>query len=101
MKRTDTYLNRDYGFHFNTKGLSILGIITLIVLAVFIEPWISFWLAYFGGWVAKITIGDKLVLALNFINININKESIPLLAGGLGWIGSFFKSINSLNKEGN
>ena len=98
MKRTDLYLNRDYDFHFNTGGLTILGAIALIILAVFIAPWISFWLAYFGGWVAKITIGDQLVLALNFLNISINKESIPLLAGGLGWVGSFFKSINSLKK---
>ncbi len=97
MKRaTNNYFNTDT----NAGGLTILGLIALIVMIVFIAPWLSFWLAYFGGWIAKITIGDYIVRALELIGILITKDQIPLLAGGLGWIGGFFKSISS-SKKGN
>ena len=98
MRRTDNYLNRDYDFHFNTEGFSIIGIITLIVIMVFITPWLTFWLAYFGGWIAKIIIGDYIVNGLSLIGIIITKEQIPLLAGVLGWIGGFFKSLSTSKK---
>lgn len=98
MKRTDNYLNKNYDFHVDTESLSILGLISLIIIVIFIVPWVSFWLAYFGGWIAKITIGNQLVSAFELIGINISKDSIPLLAGGLGWIGGFFKSYNYSKK---
>jgi len=98
MKRIDNYLNNNYDI--NLGGLSILGLITLIIVIIFIAPWLSFWIAYFGGWIAKITIGDYIVRALELIGILITKDQIPLLAGGLGWIGGFFKTtINA--KKGN
>lgn len=40
--------------------LAILGAIALIIATVLILPFISFWLCYFGGWVASITIDDEL-----------------------------------------
>jgi len=97
MKRTDLYLNKDYDF--NMDNLSILGIIAIIIVTIFIIPWLSFWLAYFGGWVAKITIGNQLVNGLELIGIIISKDQIPLLAGILGWIGGFFKATSI--KKGN
>lgn len=96
MKRTDSYLNNSYDF--DLGGLTILGLIAFIVVIIFIAPWLSFWLAYFGGWIAKITIGNYIVRALELIGILITKDQIPLLAGGLGWIGGFFKSINTVKK---
>ena len=101
MKRTDSYLNKDYGFNFNFGGLTILGAIALIILAVIIEPFLVFWLCYFSGWIAKITIGKTLVRALELLGIIISKDQLPWLAGALGWIGSFFKNINFNNKKGN
>lgn len=98
MSRTDFYLNKDYGFDTDHEGLAILGLIGLVIFIIFIYPWLCFWLSYLGGWVAKITIGDQLVLALSHLNINVNKETIPLLAGGLGWVGGFFKSISTSKK---
>lgn len=94
-KRTDNYLNRNYDFNFNTGGLSIIGLITLIIVIIFIAPWLSFWLAYFGGWIAKITIGKYLVSGFSLIGLNLSIDSIPLLAGTLGWIGGFFKAIST------
>ena len=71
--------------------LIILGVIALI----FILPWIAFWLAYFGGWIAKILIGKQLVNGFALIGITLPIDKIPLLAGTLGWIGGFFKAINT------
>lgn len=97
MKRTDDYLNKNYDF--NTNGLSILGLFSLGIIIIFVVPWLSFWLAYFSGWIAKITIGNQLVNGLNLIGIIISKDQIPLLAGILGWIGGFFKTTSM--KKGN
>lgn len=82
-----------------TDGLSILGLISLMAILIFIVPWLSFWLAYFGGWIAKITIGNQLVNGLSLIGIIISKDQIPLLAGIFGWIGGFFKAATM--KKGN
>lgn len=99
MKRTDLYLNKDYNIDLN--NLSILGIIAIVVITIFITPWLSFWIAYFGGWVAKITIGNYLINGLEHLGILITKDQIPLLAGVLGWIGGFFKVSNHNTKKGN
>ena len=74
------------------KSTIVLGAVGLIVLTIFILPWLSFWLAYFGGWIAKIVIGTYLVEGLNYLHINVPLNKIPLLAGCLGWIGGFFKT---------
>ena len=99
MKRTDSYLNKNYDFNSNTEGLTIMGLLFMIILIIFIAPWLTFWLAYFGGWVAKITIGKYLVSGLSLIGLDISLDSIPLLAGVLGWIGGFFKATISTTKK--
>lgn len=77
--------------HVEGGGLALLGAIVLGVGAIFIQPWLSFQLAYFSGWLAKIVIGDWLVKGFALIGLDIVKDSIPLLAGVLGFIGGFFK----------
>ena len=72
----------------------ILGIIGSIILLIFIEPFLVFWLCYFSGWIAKITIGKWIIAGFAIFNIPIKLNQIPLLAGILGWIGSFFKNSN-------
>ena len=64
------------------------------ILLIFIIPLIGFWVAYFCGWIAKITFGTKLAAALNmlFQTTYFTKDMIPMVAGALGWIGGFFKS---------
>jgi len=78
-----------------TTGFAIAGIIATFIVMIFVLPWLGFWLAYLGGWIAKITIGGVLVKGLALIGLNITPDKIPLLSGALGWIGGFFKSINS------
>ena len=75
------------------------GLIVLFVLAIVILPWVAFWLAYFGGWIAKLVIGGYLVQGLAILGINITLDQIPLLAGVLGWIGGFFKTTVSRNSN--
>lgn len=77
-------------------GFVFLGAIFAIIIVIFIAPFISFWLCYFGGWVAKVTIGAKLVEALNtlFNTTYFTKDMIPMAAGALGWIGNYFKSTH-------
>lgn len=79
-------------------------LITLVVacLALIVEPFISFWLAYFGGWITSLVVGDVLAEALNTLfNVSwFTKDILPICAGALGWIGSFFKASRvSVKKE--
>ena len=80
------------------KELStVVGAVALIIGLFLILPFISFWASYFGGWICKITIGNTLVKALNmlFNTAYFTKDMIPWIAGALGWIGGFFKSLNT------
>lgn len=73
--------------------LTIIGGIVSIAALVIILPFISFWLAYFGGWLCSLVIGDVLANGLNqlFHTTHFTKELIPLCAATLGWIGGYFK----------
>ena len=80
------------------KELStFIGAVALIIGLFLILPFISFWASYFGGWICKITIGNTLVKSLNmlFNTAYFTKDMIPWIAGALGWIGGFFKSVNT------
>ena len=80
------------------KELStFIGAVALIIGLFLILPFINFWASYFGGWICKITIGNTLVKALNmlFNTAYFTKDMIPWIAGALGWIGGFFKSVNT------
>jgi len=74
--------------------LTIIGAITTIFLTVIFVPFISFWFAYFGGWLCSLVIGDVLAEGLNslFNTTHFTKDMIPLCAATLGWIGGYFKS---------
>lgn len=82
------------------EGLGIIaafvGVITLIIFA----PMISFFISYFGGWLCKITFGDILCNSLNtlFNTKTFTPENLPIIAGALGWIAGFFKSVD-LSKD--
>lgn len=77
--------------------MTILGAIVLIAITVIIMPFISFWLAYFGGWLASLVIGDSLCNALNtlFGTTRFVPAMLPWVAGALGWIGGYFKSTSN------
>ena len=100
MKRTDGYLNNDYGIHLR-GGASIMTGIGLPIFAIFIVPWLTFWLAYFGGWIAKIVIGDYLVKGFALLGLTVPIDKIPLIAGLMGWIGSCLNRVRNSNKSDN
>lgn len=72
---------------------ALIGGVVSIAALVIILPFISFWLAYFGGWLCSLVIGDVLAEGLNalFNTTHFTKDMIPLCAGTLGWIGGYFK----------
>lgn len=45
------------------------------------------------GWICKLVIGQQLIIGFALLGITLPVDKIPLLAGTLGWIGSYFKVI--------
>lgn len=64
--------------HKEHTGLAIFGVIALIAVTVIIIPFVSFWLAYFGGWLASLVIGNPLCAALNIL-FNTNRFEPSML----------------------
>ena len=79
--------------------VKLIGVIGTVLLVLIFWPWIGFWLCYFEGWLAKLMIGKYIVEWFTLFNINLPLEKIPLFAGVLGWIGGFFKGINTAKKN--
>ena len=81
--------------------LTILGAFVLIACGILIGPWICFWMAYFGGWICKITIGGTLCTALNitFNTTRFTPNLLPWIAASCGWIGGYFKSTFKGSKK--
>lgn len=73
---------------------AVIGAIISAAAFVLIIPFISFWIAYFGGWLCSLVIGDVLADGLNtlFNTTHFTRDIIPLCAATLGWIGGYFKS---------
>lgn len=86
-------MKKSFNLSFNFYAL--VGIFSVFLITLFILPWLGFWLSYFCGWVAKITIGKYLVAGFNYLGFPLVLDKIPLVAGTLGWIGGFFKAITT------
>ena len=80
---------------------AFIGAIATLIFSIMIMPFINFWLAYFGGWIASLVIGGPLCNALNIIfgTTRFDPNMIPWIAGGLGWIGSYFKTRVNASKN--
>ena len=80
--------------------LSVILIIVVFIFTLVVGPFISYWLAYCGGWIASLTIGVPLSNSLNdiFNTQYFTPERIPELAALLGWIGGFFKTSLAAQK---
>ena len=78
---------------------TFIGAVATMILLVVIMPFINFWLAYFGGWIASLVVGGPLCEALNtmFGTTRFIPSMIPWIAGGLGWIVSYFKTSVKVN----
>lgn len=82
------------------SGWGIFGVIVFIIVVIIIQPALLFWLGYFSGWLAKLIIGTKLVTAINMVfGTAFTADMLPMIGGALGWIGSFFKSINNVKNK--
>jgi hypothetical protein len=87
------YYGRSYNSGEETMG--IVMAIALIVVLIVIGPLVTFWLGYFGGWLAKIVIGAKLCEALGYLGLTVTPNMLPWISAALAWIGGFFKTVNS------
>lgn len=69
-----------------------IGAVIGFILICILQPILVFWFSYFFGWLTKLFVGKHLVIALNTLfNTNYFKPyMLPYIAGGIGWIGSFF-----------
>ena len=78
---------------------TFIGAVATMIFFVVIMPFINFWLAYFGGWIASLVVGGPLCEALNtmFGTTRFVPTMIPWIAGGLGWIVSYFKTSVNVN----
>lgn len=87
--------NNDY------DGWAIASMITVVFLVLVFAPALCFLFGYIGGWFAKITIGEILCKGLNtlFGVAMFTPNQIPLIAGTLAWIGSFFKGASNVAKK--
>lgn len=80
---------------------AFIGAIAILIFSIVIMPFINFWIAYFGGWIASLVIGGPLCNALNTIfgTTRFDPNMIPWIAGGLGWMGSYFKTKVTTSKN--
>lgn len=80
---------------------AVIGAIVSTFGIIIIAPFISFYLAYFGGWLCSLVIGEVLTDGLNllFNTTHFTPDIIPICAGTLGWIGGYFKNSTSGSKE--
>ena len=78
---------------------AFIGAMATLILSIVIMPFINFWLAYFSGWVTSLVVGESLCTALNtiFNTTRFIPSMIPWIAGGLGWIVSYFKTSVNVN----
>lgn len=79
------------------KILIAVGVLALILI---LEPIAVFWVSYFFGWIASFVIGNPLCHALNTtFNTVFTKDMIPLIAGAIGWIASYFAIFIGLHHK--
>ena len=84
----------------DVSGWALVGVIAFLIVVIIIQPALLFWLGYFSGWLAKLVIGTKLVTAINMVfGTAFTADMLPMIGGALGWIGSFFKSINTISNN--
>lgn len=83
-----------------SDGSIVAWIVTIIVLCIF-DPVLYFGLAYFGGWIMELCIGNTIANGLNlmFDTTRFTPDIIPLACGTLATIGSFFKTHVSSSKN--
>ena len=75
--------------------LDSILLILLIVIVITLIPAYHFFIGYFIGFLAKITIGTFLVTGIQQIfHINITLDQIPLLFGIISTFSMFFKTFN-------
>lgn len=76
---------------------AVVGIIGALVFS----PVITFGLAWFGGWILKLCVGDAITNGMNlmFNTTRFTPDFIPLACATLATIGKYFKSSQTNNNK--
>lgn len=75
----------------------LIGLIGVLVFS----PVITFGLAYLGGWILKVCVGNATADGMNlmFNTTRFTPEFIPLACATLATIGKYFKSSQTNNNK--
>lgn len=75
----------------------LIGLIGVLVFS----PVITFGLAYLGGWILKVCVGNAIADGMNlmFNTTRFTPEFIPLACATLATIGKYFKSSQTNNNK--
>lgn len=74
---------------------AVIGMVGLLVFS----PVITFWLAWAGGWILKVCVGEIIADGMNlmFNTTRFTSDFIPLACATLATIGKYFKSSQTNN----
>lgn len=86
------------------KTLENVGIVSIVLGAIGLlvfSPMITFWFAYFGGWILQQFVGATLINGMNlmFNTTRFTVDMIPLTCATLAVVGSYFKSHQTNNNK--
>lgn len=86
------------------RKMESLGCLTVLVGAVGLlvfNPVITFGLAWVGGWILKLCVGNAIADGMNlmFNTTRFTPDFIPLACATLATIGKYFKSSQTNNNK--
>ena len=76
-----------------------IKLIVILLLSIFIMPFIWFGIGAFIGLILEITIGGLLETGFSLFNLDITRVDLPVLCGTISIIASFFKNTININKN--
>jgi len=85
-----------------TEGLGCLGVVALALLLAVVLPLAYAAGGYFTGWILANLFsfaGDWVVGGAASLNIEITRDSLPLIGALLGFVGAFFRSTQTNNNN--
>lgn len=84
------------------EGLGILTVIVGLIGLLIFSPVITFGLAWVGGVLLKMCVGDAIAAGMNlmFNTTRFTPDFIPMACATLATIGRYFKSSQTNNNKG-
>lgn len=83
------------------ENVGIAGAVVETIVLLVLSPVLTFWLAYFGGWILQQFVGTMLINGMNLMlnTTRFTVDMIPLTCATLAVVGSYFKSRQTNNNK--